>query len=114
MEKNTIKAAFKKKFFNADGTLNKTVVTSFITLLILLVQQVLTIFGVKFTGDWSQIVGAINTVLAILTAAGFVEGNGEVELPTTKLETKSDSLGQKAPENVQKGDDNYDENAQTK
>lgn len=73
-----IKQSIAKKFLNADGTLNKTVIASFITLLILLVQQVLAIFGIKFTGDWSQIAGAINTVLAILAVAGFVEGNGEV------------------------------------
>ena len=40
----------------------------------------LAIFGIKFTGDWSQIAGAVNTVLAILSAAGFVEGQGKVEL----------------------------------
>lgn len=76
MEK--INAAFKKKFFNADGTLNKTVIASFITLLILLIQEVLAIFGIKFTGDWSQIAGAINTILALLTVGGFIEGNGIV------------------------------------
>lgn len=76
MEK--IQQAFKKKFTNADGTVNKSTVAAFITLLILLVQQLLAIFGIKFTGDWSQITGAINTVLAILAAAGFVEGSGEV------------------------------------
>lgn len=76
--KINLKQSFEKKFFNADGTLNKTVIASFVTLIILLVQQVLAIFGVKFTGDWSQIAGAINTVLAILAVAGFVEGNGEV------------------------------------
>lgn len=75
--KNT-KNVFEKKFLNTDGTVNKSTVAAFITLLILLVQQILAIFGVKFTGDWSQIVGAVNTVLAILAAAGFVEGSGEV------------------------------------
>lgn len=74
----TIKQMLKKKFLNADGTINGTVVASFITLLILLVQEVLAIFNIKFTGDWSQIAGAFNTVLAILTAAGFVEGQGKV------------------------------------
>lgn len=75
-----IKQMLKKKFLNADGTVNGTVVASFITLLILLVQEMLAIFGIKFTGDWSQIAGAVNTVLAILSAAGFVEGQGKVEL----------------------------------
>lgn len=73
-----IKQSIAKKFLNTDGTVNKSTVAAFITLLILLVQQVLAIFGIKFTGDWSQIVGAVNTVLAILAAAGFVEGSGEV------------------------------------
>lgn len=73
-----VSETIKKKFLNADGTINKSVVASFITLLILLIQEVLTIFGIKFTGDWSQIAGAINTVLALLAVAGFVEGNGEV------------------------------------
>lgn len=73
-----VSETIKKKFLNADGTINKSVVASFITLLILLIQEALTIFGIKFTGDWSQIAGAINTVLALLAVAGFVEGNGEV------------------------------------
>lgn len=73
-----IKQAIKKKFLNADGTINGTVVASFITLLILLAQEVLAIFNIKFTGDWSQIAGAVNTVLAILSAAGFVEGQGKI------------------------------------
>ena len=112
MENNKIMQAFLKKFLNADGTLNKTVVASFITLLIVLIQQAMIAFGFSY-GHWDQVVGIINTILTILGLCGFVEGNGEVELPTTKLETKSDSLGQKAPENVQKGDDNSNE-AQTK
>lgn len=108
MENNKITQAFLKKFLNTDGTLNKTVVASFITLLIVLVQQVMMAWGFSY-GHWDQIAGIINTVLTLLSVAGFVEGNGEVEAPTTKLETTSDSLGQKAPENVQKGDDNSNE-----
>ena len=100
MENNKIMQAFLKKFLNADGTLNKTVVASFITLLIVLIQQVMMACGFSY-GHWDQLVGIINTVLTILGLCGFVEGNGEVEAPTTKLETTSDSLGQKAPENVQ-------------
>lgn len=100
MKKQKIMQAFLKKFLNADGTLNKTVVVSFITLLIVLVQQIMMACGFSY-GHWDQVVAIINTVLTILGLCGFVEGNGEVELPTTKLETKSDSLGQKASENVQ-------------
>ncbi len=73
--------AFLKKFLNADGTLNKTVIASFITLLIVLVQQVMMACGVSY-GHWDQLVGIINTVLTILGLCGFVEGNGEVENPT--------------------------------
>lgn len=91
------KKMFEKKFLNPDGTVNKSTVAAFITLLILLVQQILAIFGVKFTGDWSQIVGAINTVLAILAAAGFVEGSGEVTVGGEKSAEVS------APETKQTG-----------
>lgn len=73
--------AFLKKFLNADGTLNKTVIASFITLLIVLVQQVMMAYGISY-GHWDQLVGIINTVLTILGLCGFVEGNGEVESPT--------------------------------
>lgn len=97
---NKIMQAFLKKFLNADGTLNKTVVASFITLLIVLVQQIMMACGFSY-GHWDQVAGIINTVLTLLSVAGFVEGNGEVQAPTTTLETTSDSWGQKAPENVQ-------------
>lgn len=76
--------AFLKKFLNADGTLNKTVVASFITLLILLIQQIMAIFGIQYHGDWSQVIGAINTILALLSVAGFIEGNGTVEISNPK------------------------------
>lgn len=96
----SIKQSIAKKFLNADGTVNKTVVASFITLLIVLVQQIMLASGFSY-GHWDQVVAIINTILTILGLCGFVEGNGEVQAPTTKLETTSDSLGQKAPENVQ-------------
>ena len=80
MENNKIMQAFLKKFLNADGTLNKTVVASFITLLIVLIQQVMIACGFSY-GHWDQVVGIINTVLTILGLCGFVEGNGEVEAP---------------------------------
>lgn len=113
MENNKIMQSFLKKFLNADGTLNKTVVASFITLLIVLIQQIMVACGFSY-GHWDQVAGIINTILTLLSVAGFVEGNGEVEAPTTKLETTSDSLGQKVSENVQKGGDNSNEKAQTK
>lgn len=42
------KAVIKKKFLNPDGTINKTVVASFITLLIVLIQQVMMAFGFTY------------------------------------------------------------------
>lgn len=81
MENNKIMQAFLKKFLNADGTLNKTVIASFITLIIVLIQQVMMACGFSF-GHWDQLVAIINTILTILGLCGFVEGNGEVENPT--------------------------------
>lgn len=74
-----IKEMLKKKFLNTDGTINKTVVASFITLLIVLIQQIMVACGFSY-GHWDQVVAIINTVLTILGLCGFVEGNGEVEL----------------------------------
>jgi uncharacterized membrane protein len=72
-----IKKILHKKFLNADGTINKTVVASFITLLIILIQQMMLAFGFSY-GHWDQVAAIINTVLTILGLCGFVEGNGEV------------------------------------
>lgn len=76
---NKIKLNIEKKFLNEDGTINKTVVASFITLLIVLIQQIMMACGFSY-GHWDQVVAIINTVLTILGLCGFVEGNGEVEL----------------------------------
>lgn len=73
----SIKQSIAKKFLNADGTVNKTVVASFITLLIVLVQQIMLAGGFSY-GHWDQVVAIINTILTILGLCGFVEGNGEV------------------------------------
>lgn len=93
---------------NADETLNKTVVASFITLIIVLIQQVMVACGFSY-GHWDQVAGIINTILTLLSIAGFVEGNGEVEVPTITSQSNTDSLGQKPTENVQKGSDNSNE-----
>ena len=78
----------KKKFLNADGTLNKTVIASFCTLLIVLVQQVMMACGFSY-GHWDQVAGIINTILAVASVAGFVEGDGSVQAPKEgKDETK--------------------------
>lgn len=78
-----IKAIIKKKFLNTDGTINKTVVASFITLLIVLIQQIMMACGFSY-GHWDQVVAIINTVLTILGLCGFVEGKGTVESSTQK------------------------------
>ncbi|WP_276858943.1 hypothetical protein [Limosilactobacillus ingluviei] len=69
-----------KRFLNADGTLNKTVLCSFTTLLIVLAQQVMMACGFSY-GHWDQVAGIINTILAVASVAGFVEGDGNVEAP---------------------------------
>lgn len=95
-----IKAIIKKKFLNVDGTINKTVVASFITLLIVLIQQIMVACGFSY-GHWDQVVAIVNTVLTILGLCGFVEGNGEVEIPTTNAKSTPDNSGQNRVENVQ-------------
>lgn len=79
-----IKNQLMNKFFNQDGTINKTVLVSFITLLIVLVNQLLAIFGVTPSHE-DQVVALINVVLTILGLLGFVEGPGDdqVTVPTT-------------------------------
>ena len=57
---------------NPDGSLNGKLIAGLISLLIVLVQQVLAVFGVKFTGDWTSIVAVINTVLTILGLLGVI------------------------------------------
>lgn len=84
-----LKQMLKKKFFNPDGTINKTVVASFITLLIVLIQQVMMAFGFTY-GHWDQVAAIINTLLTILGLCGFVEGNGEVT--TSTVETGVDGI----------------------
>lgn len=76
-----LKVVIKKKFFNADGTINKTVVASFITLVIVLIQQVMMACGFSY-GHWDQVAAIINTILTILGLCGFVEGDGEVTTST--------------------------------
>ncbi|WP_455428967.1 phage holin [Lactiplantibacillus pentosus] len=62
----------KISFKNADGSLNGKLIAGIISLLIVLIQQVLAVFGVKFTGDWTSIVAVINTALTILGMLGVV------------------------------------------
>lgn len=76
-----LKTVIKKKFLNSDGTINKTVVASFITLVIVLIQQVMMACGFSY-GHWDQVAAIINTILTILGLCGFVEGDGEVTTST--------------------------------
>lgn len=66
-----------KRFTNKDGSINKSVVASLITLLIVLIQQIMMIFGFSY-GKWDQVAAIINTVLTILGILGVVEGDGSV------------------------------------
>ena len=84
-----LKVVIKKKFLNPDGTINKTVVASFITLLIVLIQQIMMAFGFTY-GHWDQVAAIINTLLTILGLCGFVEGDGEVT--TSTVETGVDGV----------------------
>lgn len=79
----------KISFKNADGSLNGKLIAGIISLLIVLVQQVLAIFGVKFTGNWSAIVGVINTVLTILGILGVITDVQTVTAPTVDGDEES-------------------------
>ncbi|WP_192944523.1 hypothetical protein [Ligilactobacillus agilis] len=63
----------KKALFNKDGKLNRRTVSALALLLIVLIQQVGAIFGVKFTGDPARIMDLINTILTIGGILGLVD-----------------------------------------
>lgn len=86
MEK--IKAILKKKFINQDGTINKTSTVSLITLLIVLVNQILLIFGITAVHE-DQAVAVINTVLTIAGLLGFVEPSADHSGSVTPTITKT-------------------------
>ena len=79
----------KISFKNADGSLNGKLIAGIISLLIVLVQQVFAMFGIKFTGDWSAIVAVINTVLTILGMLGVVTDVQTVTAPTVVSDEES-------------------------
>ncbi|MBC6382348.1 holin [Lactiplantibacillus plantarum] len=79
----------KISFKNADGSLNGKLIAGIISLLIVLVQQILAMFGIKFTGDWSAIVAVINTVLTILGMLGVITDVQTVTAPTGKSDEES-------------------------
>ncbi|MDE7523221.1 hypothetical protein MBS99_10165, partial [Ligilactobacillus salivarius] len=63
----------KKVLFDKDGKLNRKTVTSLVVLLLVLLQQLCAIFGLKFTGDTGQIMNLVNTVLTIGGILGLVD-----------------------------------------
>ncbi|RUS44089.1 phage holin [Lactiplantibacillus plantarum] len=93
----------KISFKNADGSLNGKLIAGIISLLIVLVQQVLAMFGIKFTGDWSAIVAVINTVLTILGMLGVITDVQTVPAPTvdSKEESQVEAAANKVADEVQ-------------
>lgn len=79
----------KISFKNADGSLNGKLIAGIISLLIVLIQQVFAMFGIKFTGDWSSIIAVLNTVLTILGMLGVVTDVQTVTAPTIKSDEES-------------------------
>ncbi|WP_076633179.1 phage holin [Lactiplantibacillus plantarum] len=79
----------KISFKNADGSLNGKLIAGIISLLIVLIQQIFAMFGIKFTGDWSAIVAVVNTVLTILGMLGVVTDVQTVTAPTVKSDEES-------------------------
>ncbi|MCU4683382.1 phage holin family protein [Lactiplantibacillus paraplantarum] len=94
----------KISFKNADGSLNGKLIAGIISLLIVLIQQVFAMFGIKFTGDWSAIVAVINTVLTILGMLGVVTDVQTVTAPTVKNDEESqvEATANKVADEVQK------------
>ena len=79
----------KISFKNADGSLNGKLIAGIISLLIVLIQQVFAMFGIKFTGDWSAIIAVLNTVLTILGMLGVITDVQTVTAPTVKSDEES-------------------------
>ena len=79
----------KISFKNVDGSLNGKLIAGIISLLIVLVQQVFAMFGIKFTGDWTSIVAVVNTVLTILGMLGVITDVQTVSAPTVKSDDES-------------------------
>ncbi|MDO1601622.1 phage holin [Lactiplantibacillus plantarum] len=93
----------KISFKNADGSLNGKLIAGIISLLIVLVQQVFAMFGIKFTGDWTSIVAVVNTVLTILGMLGVITDVQTVTAPTvdSKEESQIEATANKVADEVQ-------------
>ena len=95
----------KISFKNADGSLNGQLIAGIISLLIVLIQQVLAMFGIKFTGDWSAIIAVVNTVLTILGMLGVITDVQTVIVPTTVAsdeESQVETTANKVADEVQR------------
>lgn len=97
MEK--IKAILKKKFINQDGTINKTATVSLITLLIVLINQFLLVFGITPTHE-DQLIAVVNTILTIAGLLGFVEPSADHDSSVTPTVTKTVSTNLVSPSTV--------------
>lgn len=95
----TIKAILKNKFINQDGTINKTSTVSLITLLIVLVNQILLIFGITPTHE-DQLIAVVNTILTIAGLLGFVEPSADHDSSVTPTVTKTVSTNLVSPSTV--------------
>ncbi|OEZ34791.1 holin [Lactiplantibacillus plantarum] len=93
----------KISFKNADGSLNGKLIAGIVSLLIVLIQQVFAMFGVKFTGDWSAIIAVANTVLTILGMLGVITDVQTVTAPTVDSDEKSqvEAVANKVADEVQ-------------
>lgn len=76
-------AKIKQRFINPDGTFNGKMISGTIALIIVLIQQVLAVFGFTFTGNWAQITDIINTILVVLGTLGVVENPAQLNGGTT-------------------------------
>lgn len=97
MEK--IKAILKNKFINQDGTINKTATVSLITLLIVLINQFLLVFGITPTHE-DQLIAVVNTVLTIAGLLGFIEPSADHDSSVTPTITKTVSTNLVSPSEV--------------
>lgn len=97
MEK--IKAILKKKFINQDGTINKTSTVSLITLLIVLINQFLLVFGITPTHE-DQLIAVVNTILTIAGLLGFVEPSADHDSSVTPTITKTVSTNLVSPSEI--------------
>lgn len=90
----------KEKLVQSDGTLNGKMLAGLIALAIVLVQQVLAAFDIKFPGDWNSIVAIINTLLTILGLIGVVSEVTPVSTSTdlSELNKQIESIEQTANE----------------